>query len=291
VKIELALNWIPDSQHGGFYAAKVHGYFEDVGLDVTISPGGPNAPVIQTVATNRAQFGVGNADQILMARQQEADVVAVFAAMQNSPRCIMVHAESPITNLEALQNVTLAVGPGKAFVKYLESKLPLTGVTTVPYTGSVVPFLNDKRFAQQAYVFSEPHAVQSRGVETRCLLVSEIGFNPYSSCLFVNGDVLKNDPELVSKMASAVRRGWQTYLESPDRTNAEIQKANPEMAAASLRFGAEAMATLCDPMGTPEMIGQMDEARWQTMAKQLVELGFLDSAQDHGNAFTTKFLE
>ena len=290
-KVELALNWIPDSQHGGFYAAKVHGFFEEAGLDVTISPGGPNAPVIQKVAMNRAQFGVGNADQILMARQQEADVVAVFAGMQNSPRCIMVHADSPCRTLEELRDVTLAVGPGKAYVKFLQSKLSLVNVNMVPYTGSIVAFLNDKSFAQQAYVFSEPYVAQSRGATTRCMMVSDLGFNPYSSCLFVNGDLLKSDPELVRRMTMAVRRGWRTYLETPESANAEIRKANPEMDDASLRFGANSMKKLCAPTGELNAIGQMDGARWRVMAEQLVELGFLDSATGFDDAFTTRVWE
>ncbi len=290
-KVELALNWIPDSQHGGFYAAKVHGYFEEAGLDVTISPGGPNAPVIQKVAMNRAQFGVGNADQILMARQQEADVVAVLAGMQNSPRCIMVHADSPCLTLEKLRDVTLAVGPGKAYVKFLQTKLPLVNVNMVPYTGSIVSFLNDKSFAQQAYVFSEPHVAQSRGAATRCMMVSDLGFNPYSSCLFVNGGLLETDPDLVARMTTAVRRGWRTYLETPESANAEIRKANPEMDEASLSFGAKSMKKLCAPTDKLDAIGQMDETRWSVMAEQLVELGFLDSAAGYDHAFTTRFLE
>lgn len=288
-KVEIALNWIPDAQHGGFFAAKVLGYFDEEGLDVTISPGGPNAPVIQKVATNRAQFGIGNADQILMARQQEADVVAVFAAMQNSPRCIMVHQESGIETLDQLRDVTLAVGAGKAFVKYMETNLPLEKVTMVPYTGSIIPFLNDKRFAQQAYVFSEPYVAKSRGTKTHCMMVSELGFNPYSSCLFVNGDVLDSNPELVRKVTRAVRRGWQSYLESPDKTNVEIQKQNPEMDPKSLAFGAEAIRSLCLPEENTDALGRMKAERWRRMAEQLTQLGFLDSIENYRDAFRLGF--
>ncbi|MEZ6081443.1 MAG: hypothetical protein R3C56_38970 [Pirellulaceae bacterium] len=39
----LMLNWYPEAEHGGFYAAKVLKVFERYGLDVTIHAGGPNA--------------------------------------------------------------------------------------------------------------------------------------------------------------------------------------------------------------------------------------------------------
>ena len=38
----LQLNWFPEAEHGGYYAALVRGYYRDAGLDVKILPGGPN---------------------------------------------------------------------------------------------------------------------------------------------------------------------------------------------------------------------------------------------------------
>ncbi len=90
-RVTLALNWFPEVEHGGFFAADVHGFFRDEGLEVEIQSGGPGAPVIQQVATQRCDFAVANADQVLLGRDQGAQVVAVMAAMQNSPHCIMVH--------------------------------------------------------------------------------------------------------------------------------------------------------------------------------------------------------
>ena len=91
----------------------------------------------------RCDFAIANADQVLLARAQGADVVAVFAAMQNSPRCIMVHEGSGIGSLDHLRDMTLALGDGKAFAEYLKNKVPLTNVRIVSYTGSVAKFLLD----------------------------------------------------------------------------------------------------------------------------------------------------
>ena len=68
--VTLALNWFPEAEHGGFFAADVHGYFRDEGLDVEILSGGPGAPVIQQVATGRCTLAVANADQVLLGRDQ-----------------------------------------------------------------------------------------------------------------------------------------------------------------------------------------------------------------------------
>ena len=57
-KVQLALNWFPEAEHGGLYAAAVHGYYEENGVEVEILGGGPDAPVVQRVATDAVAFGI-----------------------------------------------------------------------------------------------------------------------------------------------------------------------------------------------------------------------------------------
>ena len=290
--VTLALNWYADAQHGGFYAAKHFGFFEQEGLDVRIVPGGPAAPVVPNVAMRRVDFGVGNADQVLLARKQEAPVVAIMAAMQNSPRCIMVHRDTGIQRIADLKDVTVALGAGKAFVRFLEDQGHLQDVQVVPYTGSIALFLNDPGFAQQAYVFSEPFVAQQKGVEPYCMMVSELGFNPYTSCLMTHEDLLETDAGLAEKMVRAVRRGWRAYLRDPEPINRLINDDNPDMDLDSLRFAVDAIRPLCLPNEKPEnAIGTMSDDRWQTLANQLADIGLLESAERSSDAYTLQFLD
>lgn len=290
--IQLALNWFPDAQHAGFYAAEVFGLYQQQQLDVQILPGGPAAPVIQNVALRRVDFAVANADQILMARAQGARVVAVLACMQSSPRCIMVHRESGIRSFDQLRHVTLALGAGKAFAKFLQAELPLENVRVVPYTGSVALFLADKRFAQQAYVFSEPLVARRQGADPLTLMVSDLGFNPYVSCLMTHEDLIDQNPERVRRMVHCVREGWLAYFRNPQPVDERIVAVNPQMDLESLEFGREALRPLVIPDGEDEsMIGTMDEQRWQTLCDQLIRLNLLPEGTDPRPAYTTRFLK
>jgi NitT/TauT family transport system substrate-binding protein len=289
--IRLALNWFPDAQHAGFYAAEVFGLYDQQQLDVQILPGGPAAPVIQNVALRRVDFAVANADQILMARAQGAPVVAILACMQSSPRCIMVHRESGIRSLDQLSNVTLALGAGKAFAKFLQAELPLENVRVVPYTGSVALFLTDKRFAQQAYVFSEPLVARRKGADPVTLMVSDLGFNPYVSCLMTHEQLIRENPERVRRMAQCVREGWRAYFRNPQPVDQRIAAVNPQMDAASLEFGREALRPLVIPVGEDEsVVGTMDAQRWQTLCDQLIQLELLPEKTEPASAYTTQFL-
>jgi len=291
--VTLQLNWFPEVEHGGFYAALLHGFYEDEGLDVEIKPGGPNLPVIQQVDAGRVDFAVSGADRVIFGRDAGADVVALMAAMQHSPRCILVHEESGIRSLKELRDVTLAVGSGPAFYKYMAKKLPLENVQTVAYPGSIGPFLANPRFSQQAYVFSEPYLAAQKGAHPVTLMVSELGYDPYSSVLVTRGEMIQKNTDVVGQFVRASLHGWRTYLADPVRTNRFLDEINPDMEPGVLAYGVEKMAPLCLPEAmSVEEFGTMSEQRWQTLVNQLAEIELVDASQlVAAELFTTQFLE
>src|SRR4051794_27542355 len=99
-KIKLALNWVPEPEFGGIYAAKQIGAFEKHGLDVDIQPGGAGTPTWQLVATGKVDYAIASADEVIIARAQGANIVAFFATYQTCPRGIMVHASRGLKNLD-----------------------------------------------------------------------------------------------------------------------------------------------------------------------------------------------
>src|SRR5882672_692585 len=88
-KVTLALNWVPEPEFGGFYAAREIGAYRRQGFDVDIRGGGAGVPVIQMVATGRVDFGTVGADEIVTARARGADIVGIFATFQTSPQGVM----------------------------------------------------------------------------------------------------------------------------------------------------------------------------------------------------------
>jgi NitT/TauT family transport system substrate-binding protein len=278
--VSLQLNWFPEVEHGGYYAAQVHGYFAKEGLQVEILPGGPNAPVVAQVDLGRATFGVANADRVLLGRDATAEIVALLAPLQTSPRCVMVHEASGIRTFAGLNGLTLAVSTGSTFFPFLEHKIDLTNVQIVAYSGSVAAFVNNPNYAQQAYVFSEPFLAEQAGAKPRSLMVADLGFNPYSSTLITHRNTLNRELDLARRMARACRKGWEHYLRDPTATNRRIAELNPEMSLEILRYGAQALTTLCDVGNAP--FGRMTARRWQTLATQMHQVGLLQSPNAEG---------
>jgi NitT/TauT family transport system substrate-binding protein len=287
----IALNWFPEAEHGGFYAAEAAGLYKAKGLDVRLIPGGPGAPVLQEVAPGRVDFGVSNADEVLIARAQGVPVVSVLAPIQTSPRVIMVHEESGIKDLAGLKNLTLAIEPQAPFTNFLKKKLPLTGVRFVPYTGSVAPFLADKNFAQQAYGISEPHVAIEKGAKVVNLYVSELGYNPYTSVLVVSEKTLK-DTALVRKVVAASQEGWAKYLENAHAADSLLKKVNSQVDQGTLDYGHTELLKLCRNVDTDKLgLGVQTASRWNDLRTHLVELGVLKANSPAANlAWTGKFL-
>ncbi len=293
-KVVLMLNWYPEAEHGGFYAAQQNGIFEAYGLDVEIRAGGPNAPVAQELVTGRVQFAIGNADDVLLFRNEDVPVVALMAPIQNTPRCVLVREDSGVTKLSELAGLVLQANTGRPFLSFMQAEGLLSGVQVVPYSGTVAKLVSDKGTAIQAYSFSEPFMAQEQGVAVRKLMLSDIGFNPYASCLLATESYVKDNRDLVGRMVVACREGWKQYFEAPEQANAAILAANAHgMTAEALAFGVAELKPLCLPdTMTPEQIGQMSSARWTQLVEQFSKLRLIDAAKVSADqVFNAEFLE
>jgi len=293
-KVALVLNWYPEAEHGGFYAAKVHGIFEKYGLDVDIQPGGKTTIVPQTLTLGRAQFGVINADDVLISRNQEAPIVALMAPIQQGPRCIMVRADSGIQSFEALKNITLQIDSGRPYVAFLKSKGLLDdSVKLAPYFGSVAQIVAGPGYAAQGYSFSEPFMAKQQGVEVNQLMMSQIGYNPYASLLVSTESYVKDHNEICRKMVQASVEGWQKYLSDPNKTNEVILAANKQgLTKEALEFGVEALKPLCYQGEDTSSIGAMSTKRWTELGETLVDLKIIDRGKlNIPAAFSVDFLK
>ena len=266
-KIRLALDWKPEPEFGGFYAAN----YESHGLSVDILPGGSGTPTVQMLGAGSAEFGIVSADELVVARARGNDVVAVFAVFQNCPQGIMVHPSPGMNTIaDVFRGGTLAIDRGLPYARVLEKKFGFDKVKIVPSPGGdISAFLHDPEFEQQCFVTSEPLAVMKAGVAVKIFPVSDSGYNPYTTVLATGGNFLRGDLAKAQAMVAAVRQGWQTYLASPAAANAKMHALNPSMDEATFTEVADAQK----PYIQAADLGSMTAARWETLIAQLKDLG------------------
>lgn len=292
--VRVQLNWYPEAEHGGVYQAQADGIYAAADMQVEIRPGGRATPVAPELALGRVHFAFANADDVVVYRREGMDIVAVLAAMQDSPRCILVREDSGADSFQDLAGMTLQRQTGRPFLRFMRSRGILDGVTEVPYHGSVSSLVEDPNIAIQAYSFAEPLLAEQQGVKVRRLMVSDLGWNPYSSVLITTGDLIKRDPELVRSFVQATRRGWQNYLTEPSKGNQAILQANEHgMTAEALEFGSQELRSLARPDDMPlENVGMMTLERWRRLVEQMDALEESPPIQvNPEDCFTTEFLE
>ncbi|EKD42038.1 MAG: hypothetical protein ACD_73C00361G0001 [uncultured bacterium] len=290
--IKIALNWFPEVEHGGYYAAKVNHLYDHIEQEVKLIPGGPDVPLIAQLASGQVPFAVLNADDVLLARAQGIPLVALVGSIQTSPLCLMVREDSAIKTYDDLKNTKLALSPKGPFTLFLKKKQALDGVTIIPYSGNLAPFLVNPNMVSQAYLFSEPVIAKEKGVNTRCLMASETGFNPYTSILVTTEKVIQEMPDVVEQIAKATAIGWRMYWENPLKANDLILGVNRNMDRKILAEGALKLKPLIQgDLKSPDLIGSMSMERWKTLYDQLKEVGLIKKDFDLNNVFNLKFIK
>jgi NitT/TauT family transport system substrate-binding protein len=292
-KVTLQADWYPQPEHGGFYTALVKGYYKDEGLDLTIQPGGPFVSVEKQVSTGAAQFGMSSSDIILESVADGQPLVAVAATMQRDPQGIMVRKDSPIHSFADLNGHMVAIKTGSTWFAYIAKRFQLTNVHEVPAMMNVANFVADPQYIQQAFATSEPFFAHQAGIETRVLLTSDAGYDPYR-VMFTTHELLRQHPEVVAKFVRASLKGWSDYLNDPSAAHAAIAKLNPALSPDWMEFSWQALrdghfVTGADSNGA--QLGAMNAERWSTMYKQLMDVKVFERQVDPATAYTLQFVQ
>ena len=91
-EVTLMLDWVPNTNHTGIFAAQAQGFFEDAGLAVDIvEPGEVYAE--QAVSAGAADFGISFQEQVTIARSDDIPIVSIAALIQNNTSGFASRAE------------------------------------------------------------------------------------------------------------------------------------------------------------------------------------------------------
>ncbi|MDX6654539.1 MAG: putative hydroxymethylpyrimidine transport system substrate-binding protein, partial [Solirubrobacterales bacterium] len=145
-KLTLDLDFYPNPDHAGIYMAQEEGFFKEAGLEVAIdSPSDPAAP-LKDVAAGRADLAITYEPEVMLAREQGLDVVAV-AALVNQPLTSMIWLKkSGIKSVPDLKGQTVSyagIPYQEAFLKTIlaRAKVPAASVKTANVGFGLIPSL------------------------------------------------------------------------------------------------------------------------------------------------------
>jgi NitT/TauT family transport system substrate-binding protein len=289
VAVTLQLNWTPEPEFGGFYAAAHDHLYEREGLAVSIKAGGAGVQTWQMVATGAVPFAIAEAGEILRARLKDADLVALYAVYQTSPQALMVHKASGVTSLGEVftsgKIKRVAMESGLPYVKFLQKRYGFDKVEVVQHGGNLSLFLNDPTMAQQCFAFAEPLSAKEKGVEVSVFSTAEAGFNPYLAVVITSGKYLAEHRSEVERFVRATRAGWKAYLDNAVPTNEYLKTQQATMTVPAMNAAADLQKPYVVGDDKTRYLGFMSEERWKALADQLHELGEIDQVPDVTKAF------
>jgi NitT/TauT family transport system substrate-binding protein len=98
VDLSFQLQWTPQAQFAGYFAANDKGYYDEVGLNVELLDGGPTIPPQQVVAAKDGpELGEGWVPKVLVANEEGADLVNIAQVFQRSGTLSVSWKDSKIT--------------------------------------------------------------------------------------------------------------------------------------------------------------------------------------------------
>jgi NitT/TauT family transport system substrate-binding protein len=286
-KVTLLMNWFAQAEQGGYFEAQAAGIGKSDGIDINVKQGGPQIQTIPQVAAGKAEFGVAQADELMLARSNGVPVVEVFGGMDKYLQCLMYHPSSGIKDFPDISGHQVAMAPSGGFWPYLKQKYKISDVKEINFTGSLAEFKRNDNLVQQCFITSEPYFADQQKIDHAELMVSDSGYNPYSQGLFTSEKMIKDHPDVVRKVVAAVQKGWSQFIADPSAAKQLIMQVNKDTDPAAFDFAAKELKA-GNYLGSP--VGGMVAARWDTLKEQLKSTGVLSKDVDASQVWTDQFV-
>ncbi|MGR3823435.1 MAG: ABC transporter substrate-binding protein [Salipiger marinus] len=210
----LQLSWQHSVQFAGSYIAQDRGFWSEQDLEVTLLPGGPNAPVEPPVVSGTALIGISAADYTAAAVEQGAPFRILGVAMQKNPFVIASLPDNPVAQPADLMGKR--IGMALANTPVLQALCTLNDVDidrieVVPTQYSAQPLLAGEVDCLLCWETDLPVAMAMQGIEAQTMLMADHGYALHSQTYIATLDSLANRrAELVALLRGELR-GWEAY--------------------------------------------------------------------------------
>ncbi|HEX8753644.1 MAG TPA: ABC transporter substrate-binding protein [Solirubrobacterales bacterium] len=272
--LSLTLDFYPNPDHAGIYMAQKLGYFKEAGLNVSIAaPSDPSAP-LKLLAAGRTDLAISYEPEVMLAREQGLDVVAV-AALVNRPLTSLIWLKkSGVKGVGGLKGKTIATAGipyQDAFLKTILGRVHLTpsDVKAVNVGFGLLPALvgGSAQAMLGGYLNVEAIDLRERGKEPVVMPVDELGVPTYDELVLVaNRKALEESPDKYRLFIAALERGTKAAAEQPGAATKAITEANsalePKLTAAEVKATLPLLSAKVE--GQP--YGYMDPKAWSTFA-------------------------
>jgi len=296
-KITVVLDWVPNTNHTGIYAAVYNGYYAEVGLDVDIiqpTEGGST----DLIAAGKGEFGISYQEQITYARTADTPlpVVTIAAVIQHntsgfaSP--IAKNIKTP-SDFEGKKYGGWGSPMEDALLKALMkkygadfSKLEIVNIGASDFFTSVT---RDVDFSWIYYGW-DGVAAELKNFKINFILLQDLDplLDFYTPVIIASEKTINENPELVKKFLRATAQGYEFAISNPEKAAEILTTKVPELdkniVIASQKYLAKQY------ISDAKRWGEMKESVWSTFGNWMYENNLITRKLEAAKAFTNEFL-
>ena len=303
--VTLQLDWVPNTNHTGFFVADELGYYADAGIEFEVLPySGGNGDII--VSEGSADFAISFHNSLTLARPVGVPIKAVAAVVQHTAEAIAVRADADDIQSPKDLDGRLYAGFGGPFeVPVMTAIIQADGGTgefdsvvldtaayEAVYNGSadfVIPFKTWEGI--EAELNDEP----LRYFEYMDYGVPE----QYSVLVVASEEFLAENGDLAQRFLDATRQGFEYAAANPQEAGQILIDANPGVFnEPELVFESAALMATDYYLDDNGAWGAIDPAQFAGFSQFLFEAGVVvdqdgnvpDVAPDWADFVDTSFL-
>lgn len=297
--VSLQLQWVPQSQFAGYFAARDLGFYEDAGLDVTIVDGGLDIVPATVLDSGAADFAISWVPRGLVPREEGLNITNIAQVFQRSGTLQVSFADSGISSVADLSGKNVGNwGFGNEFellAGLRSSGLDPSGdVTLVQQDFNMTALINGDVDAAQAMIYNEYAMVlETVNPDTGELFQPEdltiidwndVGTAMLQDAIWADADRLDDDADYRAtavKFVEASLRGWIHCRDNQQACVDIIVAAEPPFGGPGHQaWMMNEINSLIWP--SPLGVGAMDQALWDQTVKIATDEGILAQAPTDG---------
>jgi putative hydroxymethylpyrimidine transport system substrate-binding protein len=269
--LKVMLDWYPNADHAGLYAAQASGEYERAGLDVQfVTPPDAAAP-LKLVQAGRVDLGISYEPDVLLARDQGADVVAVGALVQKPLTSLMSLGDRAITDPKQLAGKTVGTAGIPYQSAYLHTILEKAGVNPDSVKEVNVGFkLTQAMLSKKvdatigAFWNVEGVQLQQAGRKPHVLRMEDVGVPAYDELVLTAARKSLNEEgaSKVRRFLQATARGYALVRDDPEKGVEALVNANRDLERGLTSASVKATVPVFFPDDDEKPFGWQEPTEW-----------------------------
>ncbi|MEA1989804.1 MAG: transporter substrate-binding domain-containing protein, partial [Pseudomonadota bacterium] len=272
--VNVQINWNHQFQFAGFYAALKEGYYQKVGLDVSIKVWRPGVDVVDEVVSGRSAFGV-TYNTAVINYLKGAPIKLLMSSFQFSP--LVLVSREPITALSQLSGKKIMHFNSlqvKVLLNRAESEVKKP-IIEVPSSGNLQDFIDRKVDLYAAYKTNEIFRLQEQNFPFYELDPKSFGIHSYGDLVIVGKQFAMHNPDVVQRFKEATIKGWEYAINNQASTVDYILQNYPVVKSRKALIN-EAKATFDFVKSGDIPIGDVSLVKLAYALENAKEVGVLD---------------